>query len=47
MNKDIKDINDKLDNIVSRIKTIDKFIIVIYIVSLIIFSMVLSLVLTI
>lgn len=47
MDKDIKDINDKLDNIFSRIKTIDKLITVIYIVSLIIFSMVLSLVLTI
>lgn len=47
MDKDNKDINDKLDDITSRIKTIDKLIAVIYIVSLIIFSMVLSLVLTI
>lgn len=47
MDNDINNINDKLDNIVSRIKTIDKLITVIYIVSLIIFSMVLSLVLTI
>lgn len=46
MDKDIKDINDKLDNITSRVKTIDKLITIIYIVSLIIFSMVLSLVLT-
>lgn len=47
MNNDIKDINDKLDNIISRIKTIDKLVTITYIVSLIIFSMVLSLVLTI
>lgn len=31
MNNDIKDINNKLDNIISRIKTIDKLITVIYI----------------
>ena len=47
MDNDINNINDKLDIIISRIKTIDKLITVIYIVSLIIFSMVLSLVLTI
>ena len=46
MDKDINNINYKLDNIISRIKTIGKLITVIYIVSLIIFSMVLSLVLT-
>lgn len=44
MDKDIKDINDKLNFIISKIKTIDKLITVIYIVSLIIFSMVLSLI---
>lgn len=47
MDNDINHINDKLNIIVSKIKTIDKLITVIYIVSLIIFSMVLSLVLTI
>ena len=47
MDNDINNINDKLDNIISRIKTIDKLVTITYIVSLIIFSMVLSLVLTI
>ena len=47
MDKDIKDINDKLNIIVSKIKTIDKLVTITYIISLIIFSMVLSLVLTI
>ncbi len=46
MEGDINNINDKLNFIVSKIKTIDKLITIIYIVSLIIFSMVLSLVLT-
>lgn len=44
MDKDIKDINNKLDNITSRIKTIDKLITGVYIISLIIVSMVFSLV---
>ena len=47
MDKDIKNINDKLYNMFSSIKTTEKLIIVIYILSLIIFSMVLYLVLTI
>lgn len=45
MDKDTKHINDKLDDIISRIKTIDKLITVMYIVSLILFSMVFALVL--
>ena len=47
MDNDINHINDKLNIIVSKIKTIDKLVIITYIVSLIIFLMVLSLVLTI
>lgn len=44
MDKDNKDINDKLDDITSKIKTIDKLITGVYIMSLIIVSMVFSLV---
>ena len=47
MENDINNINDKLNIIVSKIKTIDKLVTITYIISLIIFSMVLSLVLTI